>query len=354
MDSQDAARLPLEVAVQTHRGNVREVNEDDALVGWWPDGSALLVVVADGMGGHSGGEVASHIAVEVFREMLLRPLPSERRETYEALLERFYAADAAIRGVAADDPSLLGMGTTLVAAIVTQSEFIHLHAGDCRVYHFGPGDQTYVTVDHSVIQVLLDTGHIAQDEIAQHPMRSVVTSCLGGGADAEFCVDPKWDVGSSGGPAFRPLSQGDVLLLSSDGFHSQIDESAPARLAMELRDDTDMLAKEAVSTALEAGGNDNITVIAIRWNGYGGCLQTDESPLTTGKLIPDEPASRDYVGGSIECTCSSIQPEQMDQDQANPLPESEKLTPASETAEPGDTQTRPRSLWGRLLCKKSK
>ncbi|MCX6345163.1 MAG: protein phosphatase 2C domain-containing protein [Armatimonadetes bacterium] len=346
MDSQDAARLPLEVAIQTHLGNVREVNEDNALADWWPDGSALLAVVADGMGGHSGGEVASKIAVEVLGELLSQPLPSDRKEIYEVLLERFYAADAAIREKSASDLSLLGMGTTLVAAIVTQSELIHLYAGDCRLYHFGQRDEVYVTADHTVMRVLLETGHITQDQVAQHPMRSVVTSCLGGGADSQLSVDPKWDDETAGGPAFRSLSAGDVLLLSSDGFHSQVDEGVPAQIAKEFRDDPQTLVDKAVQAALDAGGNDNVTAIVVKWAGEPQG-EDEDSPRATGKLISARTASSDEPDATVEEAGSDVGPAEPAEDSMKGITEDRRQSESAEAN--SEARVQRRSFLSKLL-----
>ena len=133
-------------------GKVRENNEDNYLLETW-DNQAILAVVADGMGGRRGGEVASKIAVDTFRELLKEPLPDTAEKRYEKLLETYYHADHAIREKVNDNFRLIGMGTTIVTAIITPTELIHLYAGDCRLYHFRENKCLYVTSDHSVVQV---------------------------------------------------------------------------------------------------------------------------------------------------------------------------------------------------------
>jgi len=246
---------------QTHPGKKREINEDNYLLESWPDKSAILAVVADGMGGHRGGEVASKIAVDTFRELLNQPLPSETLTRYELLLKAFYDADTAIREQACQDFGLMNMGTTIIAAIITPTELIHLYAGDCRLYHFLGDSPPYITADHSVVQVLIELGKITPEEVSTHPMRSVVNSCLGGRGKSQLSIDPKWD--SSPSPV-RELHSGALLLLCSDGLHGEIRAKHLASLVQQFRDSPEKLTKACVEAALDSGGNDNITVIAIR------------------------------------------------------------------------------------------
>jgi PPM family protein phosphatase len=246
---------------QTHPGKKREINEDNYLLESWPDESAILAVVADGMGGYRGGEVASKIAVETFRELLKQPLPSETLTRHELLLKAFYDADTAIREQACQDFGLMNMGTTIIAAIITPTELIHLHAGDCRLYHFSGDSPPYITADHSVVQVLIELGKITPEDVSTHPMRSVVNSCLGGRGESQLSIDPKWD--SSPSP-MRELHSGDLLLLSSDGLHGEISPQQLQNIVQQLKDSPEQLTKACVEAALESGGNDNITVIAIQ------------------------------------------------------------------------------------------
>ena len=255
------AKPELVPASKTDPGKVRPNNEDNHLVKFWPETSTVLAVVADGMGGHRGGEKASEIAIETFRELLNTPLPETNKERYELLLECFYNADKAIQEAACENLKLLGMGTTLVAAIISPTEYLHLYAGDCRLYHFTPENKPYVTADHSVVQVLLELGRITEKEIPTHPMRSVVNSCLGGKENNQFSVDPKWD--SEELPVVRKWSAGDVLLLCSDGLNGEVSNQELTSLVEEFGESPERLTEECVNRALEHGGNDNITVIAI-------------------------------------------------------------------------------------------
>jgi PPM family protein phosphatase len=255
------AKQELAFHAKTDCGKVRPHNEDNYLLESWPETSTVLAVVADGMGGHRGGEVAAKIAVDTFGKLLKTPLPETSQERYELLLKCFYDADEAIQEAACENFKLFGMGTTIIAAIVSPTECIHLYAGDCRLYHFAKGNKTYITADHSVVQVLLELGRITEEDIPTHPMRSVVNSCLGGKENHQFSVDPKW--GNEDLPVVRKWSAGDVLLLCSDGLNGEVSKQELTSLVQEFGDSPEKLIEECVNKALEHGGGDNITVIAI-------------------------------------------------------------------------------------------
>lgn len=251
----------LVFASKTDPGKVRPNNEDNYLGEMWPGTSTMLAVVADGMGGHRGGEIASKIAIDTFRKLLEKPLPETQEEQHNLLLDCFYDAHEAIQEASCESIKLFGMGTTIVAAIISPTEYLHLYAGDCRLYHFSAGNKPYVTADHSVVQVLLDLGRITEEDIPTHPMRSVVNSCLGGKENSQFSVDPKWD--SAELPVVRKWSAGDVLLLCSDGLNGEVGNQELTSLVEEFGESPARLTEECVNRALERGGGDNITVIAI-------------------------------------------------------------------------------------------
>jgi protein phosphatase len=247
---------------KTDKGKVRESNEDKFFLQSWPDNSAILAVIADGMGGHNAGEVAAEIAIKTFAKLIEKPLPSDNYDRYELLLERFYTADAAIRKHSSENFATSSMGTTIVAAIVSESEFIHLYAGDCRLYHFRDGIPIYVTSDHSLVQVLVNMEQITPEEALTHPMRGVVNSCLGGKGNDHLFIDPKWD--DLEYPVLRDLLPGDILLLCSDGLHGELLPSELEILVQQFEENPKELTSVCIEAALERGGRDNITVIAIQ------------------------------------------------------------------------------------------
>lgn len=252
----------LTCKAKTDKGKVRDLNEDDFLLQSWPDNSAILAVVADGMGGHRAGEVAAEIAIKTFAKLLDNPLPEDSNNKYQLLFDTFYAADAAIRKHSLENIAAINMGTTIVAAIVTPTEFIHLYAGDCRLYHFRDGIAIYTTSDHSLVQVLINMEQITPEEALTHPMRAVVNSCLGGKGKDHLFIDPKWD--DLEFPVLRDLLPGDILLLCSDGLHGELLPSELELLVQEFDENMQELTSASINAALERGGRDNITVIAIQ------------------------------------------------------------------------------------------
>ena len=246
----------------SHLGKVRSTNEDRLLLNAWPEQDGILAVVADGMGGNSAGEIAAQLAIDTFAELLTNPLPLTPSEQYDALLESCYLADERIRCEGVKSFQTLGMGTTIVAAIVTPTTCVHVHAGDSRLYHFRQSEQKYRTSDHSIVEMLLEMGRIKPEDIPTHPMRSVVNSCLGGkNGDGNFSVDPKWD---DDNPPVLLLESEDVVLLCSDGLSSYIgaehiqslvekNGGTPSRLANCLLDD--VLERSTAS--------DNVTLLVL-------------------------------------------------------------------------------------------
>lgn len=244
-------------------GCMRESNEDRMFLQSWKDGCALLAVVADGMGGHASGEVAAQIAVDTFARLLENPLPTGKKERYDSLMDCFGEADAIICEQSAQDIHLQGMGTTVVATIITPQECLFLYAGDSRLYHIRNDRILYVTPDHSVIRLLLETGCIKPEDSATHPMRSVITSCLGGEQNTRLTVEPNWiDDKSEHNPAFISVVPGDLIILCSDGLYNEVIDESLIGLIL-ASNDPDELCKALVKEAKDAGGHDNITVIAV-------------------------------------------------------------------------------------------
>ncbi|MGA1603384.1 MAG: PP2C family protein-serine/threonine phosphatase, partial [Prochlorothrix sp.] len=166
-------------------GLVRSKNDDRLLVKAWPNDEALLLVVADGLGGSQSGGLAAELACATLAQLVEKPLPQTPKARYEALVEGFYAADQVILTEGGKSFQTLGMGCTAVAAIVTPQDYVHLYAGDSRLYHIRSGQVLYRSRDHSIVELLLASGRITEAEIPKHPMRSVVNSCLGGNRSSE-------------------------------------------------------------------------------------------------------------------------------------------------------------------------
>ncbi len=233
--------IGLRYAARSDVGLVRSNNQDSAFAG------PHLLVVADGMGGHAGGDVASSLAVAAFA-----PLDDEAHGPDDALaeLERAMAAarDEIVARVEAE-PDLAGMGTTVTAILRAGNKLAMAHLGDSRGYLLRDGVLTQVTVDHTFVQHLVDTGRISPDEAEHHPQRSVVMRVLG-----DFDVDVTPDL------SVREARPGDRWLLCSDGLSGFVSHDTLAETLRDIRD-VDACADRLVQLALRAGGGDNVTVI---------------------------------------------------------------------------------------------
>lgn len=233
--------IALRYAACSDIGLVRSNNQDSAYAG------PHLLVVADGMGGHAGGDVASSIAVAT-----LAPLDDEAHGPDDALeqLDRaLHAAQDELLARAGRDPELAGLGTTVTALLRAGSKLAMAHIGDSRAYLLRDGEMTQVTADHTFVQFLVNTGKITAEEAKHHPQRSVVMRVLG---DFDMEIVPDLSV--------REARAGDRWMLCSDGLSGVVSSDT---LAETLRavDDVEACAERLVQLALRAGGPDNITVI---------------------------------------------------------------------------------------------
>jgi protein phosphatase len=233
--------VSLRYAARSDVGLVRSNNQDSAYAG--PN----LLVVADGMGGHAGGDVASRIAIAA-----LEPLdvpdhgPDAALEELEAAVEQ--ARLGLVRASAAE-PDLAGMGTTVTALLRTGSTLVMAHMGDSRAYLLRDGVLTQVTVDHTFVQHLVDTGRISPDEAEHHPQRNVVMRVL---SDFDLDLSPDMSV--------REARPGDRWMLCSDGLSGFVPAEALTEILAETPD-PDEAADVLLVAAMRAGSTDNITVV---------------------------------------------------------------------------------------------
>ncbi|NJE04687.1 serine/threonine-protein phosphatase [Thermococcus sp. M36] len=227
----------------SHPGG-RERNEDALLI--LPLGDAYLLAVADGLGGHEGGELASKVAVEALRETFERGYTRGMEvDGVKDLLRRAY--EEAHRRIVEMSPGPGKMGTTLTAAFVGNGRVVIANTGDSRAYLVRNGEVVTRTRDHSVVGELLERGVIGEEEVHTHPLRHVLTKALG----IELAVDTyTWE-----------LRGGDVLLLSTDGLHDVLDDGEIGRLTSD--GDPRDIAERLVGEALKAS-EDNITVVVFR------------------------------------------------------------------------------------------
>ncbi len=228
--------MKIGVGVATDIGRVREGNEDSYL------SDEPLFAVADGMGGHKGGEVASQLAVEI--------LEHESREGTVALGQQLRDANAAVFDRSQSDTSVQGMGTTLTAVVIRDMVASFAHVGDSRAYLLRVGDLRRLTDDHTLVNRMVKSGEISEEEAEVHPHRSVLTRALGTEPDVtvdEFTVT---------------LMDGDRLLLCSDGLTGMATEEQITAILAAAPDPQDA-ADRLVRAANRAGGVDNITVVVL-------------------------------------------------------------------------------------------
>ena len=274
-----SSRVRVDVAALTHPGHVRPNNEDQFFVtkltrsletmltslpaGAVPDRSDeinYVMVVADGMGGHAAGEVASKMVISTLVNLAVEVPDWIFKVDKEHVPEIEGRARRAVQQVGAEvvergrqDEALRGMGSTLTAARSLGRDLLIVHVGDSRAYLFRAGHLRRLTRDHTYAQLLVDTGQMALSEVARSRMRHVLTNVLGG-SDEQVQVDVD----------LLTLEDGDGLLLCSDGLTDLVDDDAIARTLSGARPAAEACA-QLLQLALDAGGRDNITVIVAAY-----------------------------------------------------------------------------------------
>ena len=240
--SRTASRLRLNCGYGTDRGLRREMNEDSFIA------SDPVFAVADGMGGHEAGEIASGICVRTLAR-IPQLASGERDATAGIVQEYLQLADESIREATGSRA-----GTTLSGVVVVEQMgvpyWLVVNIGDSRTYRLSQGKLSQVSVDHSEVQELVDAGQISPAEAAVHPRRHVVTRALGTGDEIEADY---W---------LLPIEEGDRILVCSDGLNGELDDN---RIANILRSRTDPQAAvdELIQASLRSGGRDNVTCIVL-------------------------------------------------------------------------------------------
>ena len=241
------------------RGPVRRTNED----AWFKDEDLGLLIVADGMGGHAAGEVASRLAIEAVTGFIRRTSEDQEHSwpygidsglTFNAnrLRTAVHLANRRVFREAENHDDYTGMGTTIVAALVMDGTLSIAHVGDSRMYYATNGQLVPLTRDDSWAATVLGQGPLDGAKPAeQHPMRHVLTNVLGARDNTEIHIQE------------RPIGASDVLLLCTDGLHGSLEDAAIQELLSQ-RSSTERTAEALVRAALERGCRDNVTaVVAI-------------------------------------------------------------------------------------------
>src|SRR5438105_4401548 len=242
----------------THVGRQRQHNEDSFLV----EDGAKLYLVADGMGGHAAGEIASRIAVDSISEFILHSKEDDgtwphaydehyRRSTNK-LMAAVRMANTRVLEAMRKDARLRGMGTTVVACLADADTMSFAHVGDSRAYMIRNNQLQRITNDHSWVFEQVQAGMLTEAEAEKHPLRNVITRALGGALQ----VSPD--------ASEIEVKEGDVFLLCSDGLTGMVPEDEILKLVTENEDDLTAACQKLIDTANERGGLDNITAILVK------------------------------------------------------------------------------------------
>jgi len=282
----------------------RKDNEDR--VGYSYSRDVLLMVIADGMGGHAQGEVAAEIAVTEITRRFQQEARNKLRKPFDFLVSAIQSAHRAIVSHAVEQNLLECPRTTCVACVVQNGYAFWAHAGDSRLYVFRRGELLTRTQDHSKIQQMIDAGQLTVEQASRHPDRNKIFSCLGG------VVPPQIDIGRE-----VKLDTGDTIMLSTDGFWAQIPPNILGN----------MLSKQAVGALMPGllteahrralGESDNLTVVAMTWENQDDALLADTSSMdeeefatstnTTEQLSAPNATLEDVTDDDIERAIAEIQ-----------------------------------------------
>lgn len=258
--------FPLAFWAQSDVGRVRSNNEDAWGSSWMPDGS-LFVIVADGMGGHEAGEVASGLAVQVAEDLVTRdPDADPRQRLFDALIE----ANAVILDEG-NRSGTRGMGTTAITAVLRGSEVYVAQVGDSRMYQVRRGHTVWRTNDHTRVQMLVDSGEIDEEEARNHPEAGMLTRALGHARMAD---------GRPLEPEVLPeplsLEEQDTLLLCSDGLTDLVEDWEIAQMIAGRTGEE--ITAALIELACERGGHDNITIAVIIAGSRAGAYDPNYQP----------------------------------------------------------------------------
>jgi serine/threonine protein phosphatase PrpC len=245
----------------SHPGRVRKINED----AWRADPDLGLFLVADGMGGHNAGEVASGLAIEAVHGFIKRtredtdvtwPFGIDPKRSYNAnrLITAIKLANRRVFKAGESRDEYTGMGTTIVAVLIEGSQLAIAGVGDSRVYGFINGVLTQLTSDDSWVAAMAAEGLVSDPVPSNHPMRHVLTSVVGAREDLEVHMTE------------RAIADGEVLLLCSDGLHGELDPPAITSILAKEADVVPM-AETLVQSVLTGRAADNVTALVVQYRG---------------------------------------------------------------------------------------
>lgn len=240
----------MRISAKSDVGAVRSNNQDYCLAGEFADGESWAIV-CDGMGGATGGNIASETAARTISEKLVNGyhVGMNDNSVKHLIVSAIEAANATVYSKSRNDETLKGMGTTVVLAIIRENSLYFANVGDSRLYIVTKNSINQLTTDHSVVQLMIDNGEITPLEAKDHPQKNVITRALG--VDDTVRIDYCQEV----------YNEGDTVLLCTDGLTNYVDESRIFEICNNY--DAIDLADVLVDEANASGGGDNVTVVTV-------------------------------------------------------------------------------------------
>ena len=240
--------MELVVAARSDVGMIRAGNEDSFHS--YSDDTGGIFIVADGMGGHAAGEVASEMAVEILRDQLSSLRDLHDRNAADKVMNALRGANLAIYNRTVTETDKQGMGTTASVLIVSGRRYLIGQVGDSRIYLLRDGALRQLTKDHSYVQEQVDAGFLTPEQARYHPYSNVITRCVGASDD----VDPDTFAGEA--------REGDMFLVASDGLTGMVDDRRLHQL-LSARAEPQRIVDSLIAEANGRGGLDNITAILV-------------------------------------------------------------------------------------------
>ncbi|NLW23162.1 MAG: Stp1/IreP family PP2C-type Ser/Thr phosphatase [Tissierellia bacterium] len=243
----------MEIGVKTDAGRVRDINQDAYYVS--SNEEYPLFIVADGMGGHKAGEVASRMAIEIISKKLIESLKNlilDDKGIQDLIKESIFLANEEIYQKSLEDEKFSGMGTTVILAYVTDNKIFIGHVGDSRAYLLRKGVLHQITQDHTLVEELIKNGSISREEAKHHPQRNIITRAVGTSKniDLDLIIEQKY--------------KDDILLLCSDGLTNMLKDEE-IRESLLTNKDIQIACEDLIRLSNDRGGYDNITVLAVKF-----------------------------------------------------------------------------------------
>ena len=243
----------MEIGVKTDVGKIRDNNQDAYYIS--QKGDSFLFIIADGMGGHKAGEIASKMAIDIISnslESLLTDSTVGDKEIQDKIRSSIYEANDKIYRKSMEDEKFSGMGTTVTLAYAMDRNIFIGHAGDSRAYLFRDGILSQITKDHSLVEELIRNGSISVEEAKHHPQRNIITRAVGTSKEikADLMVESK--------------NKDDILLLCTDGLTNMLDDDE-IKDSLIINKDIQKACEELIKLSNDKGGFDNITILAVKF-----------------------------------------------------------------------------------------